>query len=120
MFVRDLKKCKQIISGDNAILRELVNPLKDKLKLGYSLAYAKVKPGEITHPHKLKSSEVYYILQGTGEMYIDDEKKKVFVEQLIYIPPHSIQRIKNTGKKDLIFLCIVDPAWKKEDEEVIK
>ncbi|MFA5034044.1 MAG: cupin domain-containing protein [bacterium] len=119
MFIKELKKCKEIISGDNAILRELLNPLKETLKLRYSLAHAKVKPGEITRPHKLKSSEIYYIIEGSGEMYINNEKKKVSKEQLIYIPPNSIQKIKNIGKKNLIFLCIVDPAWKQQDEEVV-
>ena len=51
---------------------------------------------------------------------IDNEKEKVFAGQVIYIPPNSIQRIKNTGMNDLIFLCIVDPAWKSEDEELVE
>ena len=119
MLIRDLSKCKEFIAGDNTILRELFNPLKDELMLRYSLAHATVKPGDITYKHRLKTSEVYYILQGEGIMYIDDETEKVREGQAIYIPPDSVQRIKNTGKNDLIFLCIVDPAWKKEDEEVL-
>jgi mannose-6-phosphate isomerase-like protein (cupin superfamily) len=120
MFIRDLKKCEEFIAGDNTILRELFNPLKENLNLRYSLAHAVVKPGDITYNHKLKTSEVYYILQGTGVMYIDDETAQVKENQVIYIPPNARQRIKNTGENDLIFLCIVDPAWKVEDEEIIK
>jgi mannose-6-phosphate isomerase-like protein (cupin superfamily) len=67
----------------------------------------------------MKTSEVYYILQGKGLMHIDDEKEEVKEEQAIYIPPNSLQRIKNIGDKDLIIVCIVDPAWKPEDEEII-
>lgn len=120
MLIKDLKKCKEIIAGDKTILRELLNPLKENINVRYSLALAKVKQGEITLAHRLKSSEVYYILRGVGEMYIDSEKEKVSVGQLIYIPPNSVQRIKNIGQNDLVFLCIVEPAWKKENEEVIK
>jgi mannose-6-phosphate isomerase-like protein (cupin superfamily) len=120
MLRKDLKGCKEIIAGDNSIIRELLNPLKDDIITSYSLAHAKVKPGEITYAHKLKSSEVYYLLEGEGEMYIDSEKEKVLAGQVIYIPPNSVQRIKNTGMKDLVFLCIVDPAWKPEDEEVVE
>ena len=36
----------------------------------------------------------------------------------IYIPPDSLQFIQNTGTNDLVFLCIVDPAWKKENETI--
>lgn len=120
MFVRDLKKCKQIVAGDSTILRELFNPLKDDLKLRYSLAHATMKPGQIIKKHRLKTSEVYYIIQGQGVMYIDNESKEVKEGQVIYIPPNSVQRIFNTGSKDLVFICIVDPAWKPEDEEILK
>jgi len=120
MFVKDLKRCKEAIAGDNSILRELLNPLKENITTRYSLAHAKVKPGEITYAHRLKSSEVYYMLEGEGEMQIDDEKEKVSTGQVIYIPPNSVQRIKNTSTRDLTFLCIVDPAWKPEDEELVK
>ena len=52
-------------------------------------------------------------------MYIDNEKAKVRPGQAVYIPPHSKQYIKNIGNVDLKFLCIVDPAWRVEDEEVL-
>jgi mannose-6-phosphate isomerase-like protein (cupin superfamily) len=120
MYIKDLKRCKKITAGDNSTLRELLNPSKENLKIRYSLAHAIVKPGELTLAHRLKSSEVYYILEGEGEMYIDEEKEKVSTGQAVYIPPDSVQRIKNIGKSDLVFLCIVDPAWRPEDEEVLE
>ena len=119
MFVRKLTRCKEITAGDNSILRELINPLKDDLKLHYSLAHAIVKPGDITYAHKLIGSEVYYILEGEGEMNIDDQREKVAAGQAIYIPPNSSQMLKNTGTVDLKFLCIVDPAWRADDEEIL-
>ena len=120
MFIRDLKRCAEITASDNALLRELLNPVTDDLHLGYSLAHAVVKPGEVTYNHKLRSTEVYYILEGKGEIYIDNKKKKVTSGQAIYIPPDSLQKIKNIGSVDLKFLCIVDPAWKAEDEIILE
>ena len=111
MYIKDLKNCQEIIAGDNTILRELYNPVKEEIKVRHSLAHAIVKPGEITHKHKLTSTEIYYILEGEGEMHIDNEKEKVYAGQTIYIPPNSIQRIKNTGNNDLIFLAIVDNSF---------
>ena len=119
MFIKDLKDCEEFIAGDNTILRELLHPDKADLNLRYSLAHAIVKPGDTSQPHKLKTSEVYYILEGEGEMHIDDGVEKVSPSQAIYIPPHAKQYIKNTGNSNLIFLCIVDPAWRVEDEEVL-
>jgi mannose-6-phosphate isomerase-like protein (cupin superfamily) len=120
MFIRDLKNCPEIIAGDNTVLRELFNPQKDDLKLRYSLAHARVKPGETTYKHKLKSSEVYYIIEGAGEMHIDDEVKQVGPGQAIYIPPDSVQYITNIGTTDLVFLCLVDPAWCAGDEIILE
>ncbi|MFA5363233.1 MAG: cupin domain-containing protein [Candidatus Omnitrophota bacterium] len=118
MFIKRLKDCPEFTSGDNCSLREILHPSKACLKLGYSLAYARVKPGRTTTKHSLKGSEVYYILEGTGIMYIDREQKRVSAGCTVYIPPKAVQCIKNTGKKALVFLCIVDPAWRARDEIV--
>jgi mannose-6-phosphate isomerase-like protein (cupin superfamily) len=120
MFIRDLNSCEEFIAGDNSVLRELIHPDKADLNLRYSLAHATIAPGQMTVWHKLKTSELYYILEGTGRMYIEQEEKDVFPNQAIYIPPLSTQRIKNTGTKPLKFICIVDPAWRKQDEEILK
>jgi len=120
MLVRDLSECKEFIAGDHTILRELLNANKEKLQLGYSLAHAILHPGKKSVPHKLKSSEVYYILQGKGIMHIGEERGEVKEGNAIYIPPNSIQYIENTSSEDLVFLAIVDPAWKQVDEEIIE
>jgi mannose-6-phosphate isomerase-like protein (cupin superfamily) len=119
MFIKDLKNCKEIIAGDNTVLRELLHPDKEAIKLRYSLAHAVLKHGGTSLRHKLKSSEVYYILDGEGIMHINDEHAKVCKGHAIYVPPDSIQFIENTGRTDLKFLCIVEPAWRKEDEEIM-
>ena len=119
MFTRNLKDCPEFISGDGAILREIVNAAKEKVAFNYSLAHAVIKPGVKTKPHKLKTSEIYYIIQGQGIMYINKEKQEVSAETFIDIPPFAVQHIENNGKIDLVFICIVEPSWKKEDEEVL-
>lgn len=120
MMIKKLENCKEIIAGDNCTLRELINANSANVSFGYSLAHAWVKPKSKTLPHKLKSSELYYILRGEGKMYIDDKIKEVEKYDAIYIPPNAVQHIENTGNEDLVFLCIVDPAWKAKDEEILK
>jgi len=117
MFIRDLEKMQEIIAGDGSYLRELFNPLKDDLELGYSLAHARVAPGGRTLLHRMKTSEVYYIIEGYGEVEIDGERRNVGPGHAVYMPPGSAQRIQNTGASELVFICMVDPAWRVEDEE---
>ena len=119
MLVKHLEDCDEIIAGDGSILRELLHPGKADLQIRYSLAHAKVPPGQTTKPHRLKMSEVYYVIEGHGLMHVDDESCEVGPECAIYIPPGSKQYIENTGNSDLKFLCIADPAWREEDEEVL-
>jgi len=119
MLIKDVQKCEEFVAGDNAILRELLHPDKEAIKLRYSLAHAIVKRGETSYRHKLKHSEIYYILEGEGLMHIDNESARVLPGQVIYIPPDSVQYIKNIGQSDLKFLCIIDPAWRQEDEVIM-
>ena len=113
-----LNDCEEFTAADGSVLRELLHPDKADLQMRYSLAHAKVAAGRKTTPHKLKSSEVYYIVSGQGLMHIDDDSFEVGPGCAINIPPHSMQCIENAGESDLTFLCIVDPAWRQEDEQV--
>jgi mannose-6-phosphate isomerase-like protein (cupin superfamily) len=119
MFIRDFRTCDEIIAKDETILRELLHPDRADLQIRYSLAHAAVKPGQSSLPHSLKTTEVYYILEGEGVIHVGDESAEVHSGQAIYIPPNSTQHIQNTGNSDLKFLCIVDPAWQPQDEEVL-
>jgi mannose-6-phosphate isomerase-like protein (cupin superfamily) len=118
MLIRKLNACDEFVAGDGTLLRELLHPDKQPLALRYSLAHAIVPVGQTSYPHSLKTSEVYYILSGTGEMHIDDESQVVEPGDTIYIPPDARQFIYNCGTDPLVFICIVDPAWQKEDETV--
>jgi mannose-6-phosphate isomerase-like protein (cupin superfamily) len=120
MLIKDINQCDLITAGDGTQLKELFNPEKDKINVAYSLAEAVLRPGEHSFRHKLDSSEVYYLLTGSGEIYINDEMENVHAGQAIYIPACSIQYLKNTGDVDLKFLCIVEPAWKKEYETIVR
>ena len=116
LFTKKLNDCEEFIAGDNTILREILHPDKADLELRYSLAHAVLKHGKTSYPHALKTSEVYYILEGHGLMFIDEESREVEAHETIYIPPGAKQYIKNIGDQDLKFLAIVDPAWQESDE----
>jgi len=118
MLVKYLKDCPEFIAGDDSILRELLHPDKIDVQIRYSLAHAKVPTGKKTKPHRLRTSEVYFIISGQGLMHIDEKSLEVGPKCAVYIPPNAMQHIENTGNCELEFLCIVDPAWQQADEEV--
>lgn len=123
MLVKRFSDCEEIIALDGTILRELLNPRYDRadLKLDYSLAHAIVRPGQSSAPHRFfEASEVYYILQGTGRMHVDNEVSDVRIGDAVYIPPMGVQYIENTGNTDLVFLCVVAPSWYPDAEELVE
>lgn len=120
MYVRRLKDCEEFKAGDGSFLKELFHSDKGDFKFRYSIARARVPVGTVTKPHILKSSELYYILEGKAIMHIDDDECELSEGCAVDIPLYSKQYIENTGDKELIFLCIVDPAWKKEDEIILE
>ena len=120
MLVKKFNDCKEIIAGDATVLRETLNGLNDPVACRYSLAHARLAPGKTSLRHALKTTEVYYIVRGKGQMHINNEMQEVGPKDTIYIPPESVQYIENIGDEELEFLCIVDPAWRIEDEMVMK
>lgn len=118
MLIRKLADCEEFLAGDQTRLRELLHPDKQPLDLRYSLAHAILPVGQTSTPHSLKTSEVYYILGGRGEMHINDQVETIGPGDAVYIPPEARQFVRSLGPEDLVFICIVDPAWQKADETV--
>ena len=119
MAIKKLQEIDVIEGGEGTKIRQIFHPHNTLNGIRYSISHSELKPGKKSKLHKMKSSEVYYILQGEGIMQIDEDSFKVTKDQAIYIPPHSKQSIENTGTDEMKFLCIVDPAWKLEDEIVL-
>ena len=121
MIICDIANCTHERVIDRSLLCELLHP--DKVAgaqaLECSIAHAIIPPGKSTLPHLLKSStELYYILKGVGEMHIGNESAPVSPGQIVLIPPQARQWIRNTGRENLVFLCIVSPKWQVEDERL--
>ena len=120
MAVKKLQDIEAIDGGEGTKIHQIFHPHNTLNGIRYSLSHSELESGKKSKLHKIKSSEVYYILQGEGTLQIDDELFKVSKDQAVYIPPNSKQCIENTGKDELRFLCIVDPAWQLEDETVLE
>lgn len=118
MIVSDLAKCTTIPGTEGTSIKQIFHPHNTMLGIGYSISQCVIGPGKSSKPHKLKSSEIYFVTKGHGVLHVDDESSDIAENQAVYIPPLSRQFVRNTGKTDLEFLCIVEPAWKQEDETI--
>ncbi len=121
MFHKRFNEVSAFIAGDKTIIKELLHPKNDAdvSDSNYSLAYAEVLIGEASLPHILhQSSELYYILQGEGLLFIDEESVLLEKNDFALVPKGANQWIKNTGNQALQFLVIVSPPWNEGQEEV--
>jgi mannose-6-phosphate isomerase-like protein (cupin superfamily) len=110
----------EFLAGDHTRLREVFHPAKHPLKVGYSLAHGTLGPGQRSKRHVLSSSEVYYFIAGNGRFMVDDQVTNVEAGTTLYVPPGGKQSLENTGSECIEFLCVVDPAWKIEDERILE
>jgi mannose-6-phosphate isomerase-like protein (cupin superfamily) len=53
-------------------------------------------------------------------MIVDDSVVLIEPGSVIYVPPGGKQSLENSGSSTIEFLCLVDPAWQPEDEEVLE
>lgn len=106
-------------ANDGTLLKELMHPTSDQLDISYSVAHASVAENAASLPHKLKSSESYYILEGKGIMHIEKEIFEVSKGDIFLVPANAEQYIENTGSDELVFLCIVEPYWRADEDELV-
>ena len=120
MSIRKNSEIETILGNEGTKIKQYFHPHNTLNGIGYSLAQFTLEPGKKSTIHKIKSSEIYYILEGDAELIINEESHQLKKDDSVYVPPMSKQHIKNTGSIDLRFLCIVEPAWKPEDEIILE
>ena len=116
MNIKKIKDLEAFSGQEGTQIRQIFSPINTNNAIRYSIAHCTISPGNSSKPHTMKTSEIYYILQGRGTMHIDEELTEISKNESVFVPPMSKQFIENNGEIDLIALCIVDPAWKQEDE----
>jgi mannose-6-phosphate isomerase-like protein (cupin superfamily) len=53
-------------------------------------------------------------------MRVGRDRRRIKAGDTVYIPPGSVQQVRNTGRRTLVFLCLVDPAWTPECERILQ
>lgn len=115
MDIHNIEDVPAFITKDGSEIRELLAHRNSCIRL-QSLAEARVPAGTCTAPHfHPKTEEIYYILEGEGEMVIDHETSRIQPGDAIAIPPKAVHTIRNTGVVELRFLCCCAPGYEHDD-----
>jgi len=69
--------------------------------------------------HNQEQEEVYYIIEGTAEMCLGEERRTLSTGQAVYIPSGVFHQITNTGDTPMRMLYCYAPAgdvahWRQE------
>ena len=116
MIVKKIEEIDAITGQEGTQIRQIFSPNETDDLIRYSIAHCTINPGKSSIPHTMKTSEMYYIMQGNGIIHVGEEQKQVKQNDVIFVPPMSKQFLENNGDIQLVALCIVDPAWKQENE----
>ena len=120
MSLRKNSEIDSIQGNEGAKIKQYFHPHNTLNGINYSLAQFILESGKKSKFHKMKSSEIYYVLEGSGILHINDELHHLEKDDSVYVPPNSKQFIENVRANDLKFLCIVEPAWKTSDEVLLE
>jgi mannose-6-phosphate isomerase-like protein (cupin superfamily) len=83
---------KTLISGDKTASR------------GITMGVAEIPPYESLVRHRHIQPEVYFIIEGTGIILIENEERRVSSRTAIYIPGDAVHSFTNTSASPLRFL----------------
>jgi mannose-6-phosphate isomerase-like protein (cupin superfamily) len=114
VIVRSLEQAEPFTTADGSTIRELLGlptaPVRNQ-----SLAEATLAPGQSTERHfHAESEEIYYVVEGSGEMELDGDRRHVAVGDAVLIPPSARHQIRAEAE-GLRFLCCCAPAYRHGD-----
>ena len=115
MQVHSLEAAEAFVTADGSTIRELFG-LPTGGVVNQSLAEATLAPGQATQRHyHRRSEEIYFVLDGIGEMELDGERRRVVAGDAIAIPPGAWHELRAEGDSPLRILCCCAPPYRHED-----
>jgi len=73
----------------------------------FAIRYFEVPPGGASMLDNHAHDHGVVILRGRGVVRLGDERHAIVVGDVVYVAPHEVHQLENTGSEPLGFLCIV-------------
>ena len=122
MIIADLKKIAGRTYPARRRTQNLVGGASPVQASNFSLGFVTLEPrgGQVPW-HNQEQEEIYFIVEGTGEMCLGEERLQVTTGQAVYIPHRVFHQLTNTGATPLTMIYCYGPAgdvahWKQELE----
>lgn len=100
--------------------RNLVGGVSPVQATNFSMGYVVLEPNGGQVPwHNQEQEEVYFVVEGTGEMCLGEERQTLKSGQAVFIPPTVFHQLTNIGETPLIMIYCYGPAgdvahWRQE------
>ena len=115
MEVRSLDEAEPFTTKDRSSIRLLID-LTNSSTQKQSLAEATIPRHGATERHYHgESEELYYVLEGSGKMEVDGERRHLGPGDAVLIPPGAWHQIHAIGDSQLRFLCCCAPPYREAD-----
>ena len=101
-YLQVFSDARLVKSDDRYIVCD--KPLGKNLVLSITILHA----GKHTTGHSHPANEVYFFVEGQGEIELDGKRRSVKSKDIVPISPDEFHRIYNTSNKDPIFICVFE------------
>jgi mannose-6-phosphate isomerase-like protein (cupin superfamily) len=95
------------------------SPIRAK---GFCMGYVTLEPGGGQVPwHNHEQEEVYFIVRGTAEACLGEERSVIAAGQAMHVPSMTFHQLTNVGTDPVVMIYVYSPAgdvahWRQELE----
>jgi mannose-6-phosphate isomerase-like protein (cupin superfamily) len=122
MTIADLAKIAGRTYPARRLTKNVVGGASPIQATNFSLGYVTLDPNGGQVPwHNQNQEEIYFVVEGSGEMCLGEERTTLSTGQAVYIPCGVFHQLTNTGDTPLRMIYCYGPAgdvvhWRQELE----
>lgn len=120
MIIADLAKIEGRTYPARRRTQNLVGGLSPIQAANFAMGHVTLEPNGGQVPwHNQDQEEIYFIVEGEGEMCLGEERRTIKAGQAAYIPTGVFHQLTNTGSAPMRMIYVYGPAgdvahWKQE------
>jgi mannose-6-phosphate isomerase-like protein (cupin superfamily) len=122
MIIANLGEIEGRTSPARRLTQNLVGGASPIQAASFAMGHVTLEPNGGQVPwHNQEQEEIYFIVEGTGEICLGDERREIKTGEAVYIPPTVFHQLTNTGPTPMRMIYCYGPAgdvahWRQELE----